>query len=421
MSNDVITFGCRLNIFESEIIKKQLESVDSDNITVFNSCTVTAEAERQLKQSIRKYRKNHPNKKIIVTGCAAQVNPNLYQKLPEVDAVLGNSEKLDAKNYNDVFLNKSNIIVKDILELKETAGHMVTSFEGKCRAFLEIQNGCNHRCTFCIIPYGRGNNRSVPIENIIENCNQLIKEGYKEIVLTGVDITDYGINLPGKPTLGYLIKEMLKSCPELTRIRLSSIDVAEIDQDLLDIIKFETRLLPHFHISMQSGDNMILKRMKRRHNREEIYEFCNIVRKHRKDVALGADIIAGFPTETEEMFQNTLNLVKELQIPLLHIFPYSEREGTPAAKIPIDLQVPKNVRKERAKLLREEGTKQLRKFMSGFIDKTVTAIVENHNTVRTDHFLRVEVPNQLETGSICNVEINDVKNQYLLGKNVQMA
>lgn len=417
MSNDIITFGCRLNIFESEIIKKQLQISDTKDVAVFNSCAVTKEAERQLRQSIRKYSKNNPDKKIIVTGCAAQINPEYYKQLPGVDGVLGNNEKLYAENYKEVFsTEKNNIIVDDILKLKETAEHMVTCFEGKCRAFLEIQNGCNHRCTFCIIPFGRGNNRSVPITQIIKSCNELISRGYKEIVLTGVDITDYGANLPGKPTLGYLIKEIFKFCPTLTRLRLSSLDVAEINSELMELLKFEERLLPHFHISIQSGDDMILKRMKRRHNRKQIYDFCNEIRKYRKDAAFGADIIAGFPTETDEMFNNSLNLVRELQIPLLHIFPYSERDGTPAAKIPEKLQVPRHIRKERARNLIAEGKIQLQNFTKSLLGKKVTAIVENNNTLTSEHFLKVQIENNSDIGSVHNIEITGMNNDNIIGK-----
>ena len=413
MDNQVITFGCRLNIFESEVIKQQLNNSGANDVIVFNSCAVTKEAERQLRQSIRKHKKKFPEKKIIVTGCAAQINPKFYASLNEVDIVLGNQEKLE--KYEFLEKQSSKILVKDIMQLQETAAHMVTSFEGKSRAFLEIQNGCNHRCTFCIIPFGRGNNRSIAIPEIIKHCQKIIESGYQEIVLTGVDITDYGCNLPGKPKLGYLIKEILKYCPDLNRIRLSSLDVAEIDDDLRDLIQSEPRLLSHFHISMQSGDDMILKRMKRRHNRSEMIEFCKFVRKYRKNAAIGADIIAGFPTETEEMFLNTLNLVKELNIPLLHVFPYSEREGTPAAKIPQAKQVPIAIRKQRTKILISEGKTQLESFMKSFIGKKVTAIVENDGFLRTDEFIKVFTEKKLPSGLIVSSKIIDISEQNLIG------
>ena len=417
MSNEVVTFGCRLNIFESEVIKKQLALSKIDNAVIFNSCAVTSEAERQLRQSIRKYRKNYPDKKIFVTGCAAQINPEYYIKLPEIDGVLGNQEKLSVENYDKLSnMDDDKILVDDILQLKETAAHMVTSFENKSRAFLEIQNGCNHRCTFCIIPFGRGNNRSVTIAEIIKHCQKIMAQGFNEIVLTGVDITDYGKNLPAQPSLGYLIKKIFQFCPDLQRLRLSSLDVAEIDDDLKDLIKYEPRLLGHFHLSLQSGDDMILKRMKRRHNSKQIYEFCDFVRKYRAEVAFGADIITGFPTETEEMFNNSMKIVRELQIPLLHVFPYSERAGTPAAKIPQNRQVPKDIRKARAKSLRIEGSKQLRKFMKKFIGKKVNAIVENNNFLKTDQFIKLYAPNDLSQGKVTQALITDIKDDFLIGK-----
>jgi len=402
--NKVVSFGCRLNIFESEVIKEKLKESRAKDAIVFNSCSVTSEAERQLRQSIRKHRRENPDKKIIVTGCAAQIDPDKYAAMPEVDQVLGNQEKLKKDSYLD---GKAKVRVDDIMQLEEAASHMVSSFEGKARAFLEIQNGCNHRCTFCIIPFGRGNNRSVPIEQIIEHSKKIAGEGYREIVLTGVDITDYGANLEGSPKLGFLIKELLKAVPDM-RIRLSSLDVAEIDDDLRELIVTEKRLMSHFHLSLQAGDDMVLKRMKRRHNRQQIIDFCEFVRTHRPEAAIGADIIAGFPTESDEMFQNTLNLVKDLQIPLLHIFPYSEREGTPAAKIPTDKQVPKQLRKQRAKELIEQGKENLAIYANNFIGKKVRALVETEDTLKTDEFLKVEFKNHgFNLGEVVEVEIKD--------------
>jgi threonylcarbamoyladenosine tRNA methylthiotransferase MtaB len=416
MSNEVVTFGCRLNIFESEVIKKQISLSNIDNAAIFNSCAVTSEAERQLRQSIRKYRKKHPDKKIFVTGCAAQINPDYYIALPEIDGVLGNQEKLSVESYNKLSNQiAKQILVDDILKLEETAAHMVTSFENKSRAFIEIQNGCNHRCTFCIIPFGRGNNRSVAIPEIISHCNKILAQGYQEIVLTGVDITDYGQNLPGTPSLGYLIKKILEFCPKLQRLRLSSLDVAEIDDDLRELIKNEPRLLSHFHLSLQSGDDMILKRMKRRHNSKQVYDFCDFVRKYRPDAAFGADIITGFPTETNEMFANTHKVIKDLAIPLLHIFPYSKRAGTPAAKIPQDKQVPKDISKERAKILRLQGQETLDGFMRKFIGKSVNALVEKNNVLKTDHFLKAYVVNNLASGETVKILIKDIKDNHLIG------
>jgi threonylcarbamoyladenosine tRNA methylthiotransferase MtaB len=394
MKNEIVTFGCRLNIFESEVIREEAEKSGVEDSIIFNSCAVTSEAERQLRQSIRRHRRENPKKKIIVTGCAAQINPDLYADMDEVDVVMGNQEKLKSENYNfisDDDLGESQVKVADIMQLEENASHMVSDFSGKARAYLEIQNGCNHRCTFCIIPFGRGNNRSVPIARIVEHCREVIEQGYEEIVLTGVDITDYGTSLPGKPKLGYLIKEILKFCPTLKKVRLSSLDVAEIDDHLIELIKTEERLLPHFHLSIQSGDDMILKRMKRRHNRQQIIDFCDFVRKYRKDASIGADIIVGFPTENEEMFLNSVNLVKELKIPLLHVFPYSEREGTPAALIPRSKQVEKHIRKERAKLLNKVGRIELSNYMQRFVGREVKGILETERTATTDHFMKVEI------------------------------
>jgi len=296
----VITFGCRLNIYESEIIKQNLATSNLDNVVVFNTCAVTKEAEKQARQAIRKLKNTDPNTKIIVTGCAAQNTPEMFAAMPEVDKILGNEEKLSPQYYN---FDSEKILVNDIMSIKETANHLVTSFEGRARAFLQVQNGCNHRCTFCIIPYGRGNSRSVPIGSIVQQIRSLLAQDFKEIVFTGVDATSYGADLPGSPTYAQMIKRVLSQVPELQRLRLSSIDVAEIDDELFELMAYEKRLMPHFHISLQAGDNMILKRMKRRHNRQQVIDFCHKLRSLRPEVAYGADIIAGFPTETDDMFR----------------------------------------------------------------------------------------------------------------------
>ena len=412
---DVITFGCRLNIYESQVIKELTEKEDLKNIAVFNTCAVTKEAERQARQSIRKYKKKNPNTKVIVTGCAAQINPKKFMDLPEVDQVLGNIEKLDPKSYK----GDKSLLVSDIMEAEELVTHMVASFEGKVRAFVQIQNGCNHRCTFCTIPYGRGNSRTAPLGQIQDQIQNLISEGYKEFVLTGVDITDYGLDLPGKPTLGQTIKRLFKLLPDLERLRLSSLDPSEIDDDLWDLIANEPRLLPHFHLSLQAGDDMILKRMKRRHLRHHIFEFLNKVRDSRPDAVIGADIIAGFPTETDAMFQNTWDIVKGLD--LLHVFPYSAHENTPSSKMP---QVPKTVIKERAAILREEGEFCLSRALDRFVGKTEKMLVEkNENGIlygRTDHYLSCEVDILASTycplppiGSIIPVHIKSHTNKAL--------
>jgi len=411
--NQVITFGCRLNIFESEIIKNNLEASNKKNSLIFNSCAVTSEAERKLGQAIRKYHKKFPEKEIIVTGCAAQLHPEKYINMPEVSKVIGNKEKIDIASYQD---NK-NIIVSDIMQLEDTASHLAADFNNKARAYLEIQNGCNHRCTFCIIPYARGNNRSVPIQNIISSCQAILAKNINEIVLTGVDITDYGANLKEKINLGKLLKEIFKELPELKRLRLSSLDVAEIDDDLKELIVTEKRLMPHFHLSLQSGDNMILKRMKRRHQIEDIIKFCNFVRQYRQDAAIGADLITGFPTETEEMHQNTKELIKQLEISHLHVFPYSEREGTPAAKIPADKQIDKKIRKERAKELIAIGKDNLDNYSKKFIGKKISAIAENPGVFKTDHYLNVKISgSNLQQGQIRKILVTNYKNNQLIGE-----
>lgn len=410
MTLEVVTFGCRLNSYESELIKKSATEAGLTNAIIFNSCAVTSEAERQLRQAIRKAKRENPNAQIIVTGCAAQVNPTKYSNMEEVDKVLGNEEKVQAKSYSENF---DEVAVNDIMSIKETALQMIEGFENKARAFLQVQNGCNHRCTFCIIPYGRGNSRSVAIGEIVSQVRTLTQNGYNEIVLTGVDVTDYGLDLPGKPTLGQMIKRLLALVPELQRLRLSSIDVAEIDEDLYKLIFEEKRLMPHLHLSLQAGDNMILKRMKRRHNREQVIEFCKLVRLKRPDVTFGADIIAGFPTETEEMFSNSLKIIDEADLIYTHVFPYSEREGTPAARMP---SVPKNIRKERAKLLREAGQKRLHKHCQAQIGKTLKCIIESDGTARAEDFSLVEIKTDLKPGTLVEIKINSAVGEKLFGQ-----
>jgi threonylcarbamoyladenosine tRNA methylthiotransferase MtaB len=415
MSQEVVTFGCRLNIYESEVIKEALKDSGTEDVIVFNTCTVTKEAERQAKQAIRKAKKLSPHKKIIVTGCAAQVNPAIFSSMPEVDKVIGNEEKLKSDNYKfDPFtLNEEKVVVNDIMSVKETALHLISSFEGKARAFIQVQNGCNHRCTFCIIPYGRGNSRSVPIGEIVAQVKTLVASGYNEIVLTGVDVSDYGLDLPGQPSLGQMMRRLLALVPELPRLRLSSIDVAEIEEDLFNLLATEPRIMPHIHISLQAGDNLILKRMKRRHNREQVIEFCHKLRELRPEVAYGADIIAGFPTETEEMFQNTLNIVEEAGLQYLHVFPYSEREGTPASRMP---QVAKPIRKERAQRLREEGEKHLIEFLNKCINNQMQVIVEKENLARGENFATVILDKKVTPGQILNVIVKGREGLDLVGE-----
>lgn len=381
---EIVTFGCRLNTYESEVIRSHAQTKGLENTIIFNTCAVTNEAERQARQAIRKARRDNPGAKIIVTGCAAQINPDKYSQMPEVDQVLGNQEKMALESY----VNSSPIVVSDIMQAKETAHHLISGFESHVRAFIEIQNGCDHRCTFCRIPYGRGNNRSVPLGEIANQCRLLVEKGSKEIVFTGVDITGYGQDLPGQPTLAQMIKRVLAQIPELPRLRLSSLDPAEVDEDLFALIENEPRLMPHFHISLQAGDDMILKRMKRRHLRQHIIDFCKKVRKLRPDAVFGADIIAGFPTETDEMHENSLQLIEECFIPYLHVFPYSAVSGTPAARMP---QVNGNAIKERAEALRRVAAKQKEELFKSWVGKTVPILIERNHTGHSEHYLPVSL------------------------------
>jgi len=409
-NQEVVTFGCRLNIYESEIIKNNLAKSQLENVVVFNTCAVTKEAEKQARQAIRKIKRQDPSKTIIVTGCAAQNNPEMFGSMNEVDKVLGNEEKLSSTNY---FIGDARVAVNDIMSVKETANHLVKSFEGKARAFIQVQNGCDHRCTFCMIPYGRGNSRSVPIGVVTEQIRILVAENYHEIVLTGVDVTAYGSDLPGTPSFAQMIRRILALIPNLERLRLSSIDVAEIDDDLFDLIAYNPRIMPHFHISLQSGDNMILKRMKRRHNREQIIEFCNKLRSIRPEVSFGADIIAGFPTETDEMFENTKKLISEAGLQYLHIFPYSERKGTPAARMP---QVPKNIRKERAAILRAEGIKELHKFFNQNLGRDVNILVEKNNIAHTENFIPVKIDGNYNVGEVVKAKLHSFSSNYMIAR-----
>ncbi|MDR3527214.1 MAG: tRNA (N(6)-L-threonylcarbamoyladenosine(37)-C(2))-methylthiotransferase MtaB [Rhizomicrobium sp.] len=369
MTVDIVTFGCRLNAYESEAIRARTEGLE--NTVVINTCAVTAEAVRQSRQQIRKLRRERPGARIIVTGCAAQTEPDTYAKMPEVDVVLGNGEKFDAQNY--AFGINERVRVNDIMSLTETAAQFVECFEGRSRAFLQVQNGCDHRCTFCIIPFGRGNSRSVGMGEVVEEARRLAANGYGEIVLTGVDLTSYGGDLPGTPSLGALVRKILKLVPELKRLRLSSLDSIEADDALMAAIAEEERLMPHFHLSAQSGDDMILKRMKRRHARADTIAFCDEVRRLRPEAVFGADLIAGFPTETEEMFDNTLRLVDEAGLSLLHVFPFSARKGTPAARMP---QVDKAVARERAARLRAKGNEKQSQLYSTMVGREELLLVE---------------------------------------------
>ena len=360
MAIDIVTFGCRLNTYESEVMRREAETAGLAGLeggaVIVNTCAVTGEAVRQARQAIRKARRDNPAARIVVTGCAAQTEPGTFSAMEEVDLVLGNEEKLKAHSYRalpDFGVNDTEKVrVNDIMSVTETASHMVDAIEGRARAFVQVQNGCDHRCTFCIIPYGRGNSRSVPMGAVVEQVARLVENGYAEIVLTGVDLTSYGADLPGAPRLGRLVGAILAQVPALPRLRLSSIDSIEVDDDLMQAIAGEPRLMPHLHLSLQSGDDMILKRMKRRHLRADTIRFCDDIRRVRPDMVFGADIIAGFPTETEAMFANSLAIVEEAGLTHLHVFPFSPREGTPAARMP---PVARDVVKRRAARLRAAG------------------------------------------------------------------
>lgn len=410
MSIEVVTFGCRLNSYESEVMKAKADEAGLENALIFNTCAVTQEAERQARQAIRRARREHPNAKIIVTGCSAQVHPDSYANMKEVDVVLGNEEKLHAKHYA-LHPHSEKALVNDIMSVKETASHLVDGLEGRARAFVQVQNGCNHRCTFCIIPFGRGNSRSVPVGEVVSQVRTLVEAGYHEVVFTGVDISAYGADLPGAPTLGQMIRRVLALVPELKRLRLSSIDAVEVDDDLFRLIAEEPRLMPHLHLSLQAGDDLILKRMKRRHLRKDAIEFCNRVKAVRPDMVFGADIIAGFPTETEDMFQNSLALVEETDITYLHVFPYSSREGTPAAKMP---QVAKPVRKERAARLRELGEKQLQKHLARSVGKKLEVLVEQDGA-RAEDFTPVKLEGEFVVGSLQPFHATGCDSAFLTG------
>ena len=409
MTTNVVTFGCRLNAYESEVIRENAQKAGLQNAVVFNTCAVTAEAERQARQAIRKYRRAHPHAKIIVTGCGAQINPDSFAKMPEVDQVLGNMEKLETKYFNPE-IEHARVIVNDIMSIRETAEHLITGFDGRARAFIQVQNGCDHRCTFCQIPFGRGNSRSVPLGVIVDQVRLLLEKGFQEIVLTGVDITAYGEDLPGKPTLGQIVKRLLAQVPQLPRLRLSSIDPVEVDVDLFHAFERESRLMPHFHLSLQAGDDMILKRMKRRHLRQDAINICQKFRSIRPDVTFGADIIAGFPTETDEMFENTLRIVDECDLTFLHVFPYSPHEGTPAARMP---QVKKDVAKTRAARLREAGQRNLEKTLARFINCDVNVLLETETQGHSEHFLKIELPSPHPPGSLIKARVLRVKESSL--------
>jgi threonylcarbamoyladenosine tRNA methylthiotransferase MtaB len=402
MSVEVVTFGCRLNAAESEVIRREAQRAGFADTVVVNTCAVTAEAVRQARQEVRALRRRRPRAKIIVTGCAAQTEPQTFASMPETDCVLGNGEKLSASGWAKAraafdVAGLPKAIVNDIMAVKDTAPHLIEAFAGRARAFVQVQNGCDHRCTFCIIPFGRGNSRSVPIGAAVEDVRRLVANGYNEIVLTGVDITSYGADLPGAPKLGALVRQILKHVPELKRLRLSSIDSVEADRGLLDLIAGEARLMPHLHLSLQAGDDLILKRMKRRHSRAQAIAFCRTLRRLRPDIVFGADLIAGFPTETVDMFRRSLDLVEECDLTHLHVFPFSARPGTPAARMP---QLDRATIKERARLLRNRGAEALRRHLQREVGTTRRILAESVSAGRTEHFTAVRFAAPVEPGGI---------------------
>jgi threonylcarbamoyladenosine tRNA methylthiotransferase MtaB len=392
MSVEVITFGCRLNTYESEVAKTLAEKAGLEGAVIVNTCAVTAEAVRQARQTIRKVRRERPGAKIIVTGCAAQIEPETFAEMDEADYVIGNQEKTAASTFASIASDGlARVKVNDIASVRETAPHMVAGFGGRTRAYVEIQNGCDHRCTFCIIPYGRGPSRSVPAGDVVRQVRALAAEGYREVVMTGVDITSYGADLPGGMTLGRLVRSVLRLVPELPRLRLSSIDTIEADAALIAAFAEEERLMPHLHLSLQSGDNLILKRMKRRHSREDAISFCATMRALRPDMVFGADLIAGFPTEDEGMFANTLRLADECGLSFLHVFPFSARPQTPAARMP---QLGRALVKERAARLRQKGGERLSGHLKAQQNKIFDVLMERAGRGRTPDFTEVEFPGE---------------------------
>jgi threonylcarbamoyladenosine tRNA methylthiotransferase MtaB len=391
---DVVTFGCRLNAVESELIAREAERAGLADAIVINSCAVTNEAVAQARQSIRKLKRERPAARIIVTGCAAQTQSDMFAAMPEVDRVLGNDDKLQSVAWRATraafdLEGSEKVAVSDIMAVAEMAPHLVDGYQrGLPRVFVQVQNGCDHRCTFCIIPYGRGNSRSVPMGAVVDQVRALVERGHAEIVLTGVDLTSYGGDLPGTPKLGKLVKQILRHVPELRRLRISSIDSIEADADLLDALAGDLRLMPHLHLSLQAGDDMILKRMKRRHARRDAIEFCAQVRRLRPDIALGADLIAGFPTETDDMFARSLDLIEECGLTFLHVFPYSPRPGTPAARMP---QVDGQVIRKRARRLREAGEAALHRRLDAEVGRVREVLIESESQGRTEHYLPMAV------------------------------
>ena len=414
---EIKTFGCRLNIWESQVISDHASKNGHGDLIIFNTCAVTSEAERQARQAIRSAKKKRPDAKILVTGCAAQVDAQKWNAMPEVNFVVGNKEKLEGAFWEEFNANrdaqaKNNVFVDDIMEYKGATDHLIESFNKHTRGFVQVQNGCDHRCTFCIIPFGRGPSRSVSTQNVINSINSLLKNGVKEVVLTGVDLTSWGNDIFGKPSLGLLVKKILKNIPELPRLRLSSIDPAEVDYELMDALENEKRLMPHIHLSIQHGDDLILKRMKRRHLYRDVMNFVLEARRRRSDVVFGGDFIAGFPTEDETAHQQSLKLIKEAEISYIHVFPYSDRENTAASKMP---KVLKKDIKSRAKELRNLGEKQHNKLLKKQIGTIQNVLIEKNSMGHTENFSKIKLQETIQSREIISTQILDINSDYLVG------
>ena len=411
----ITTLGCRLNAYESEAMRALAEHASLGDAVIVNTCAVTAEAVRKSRQEIRRLRRENPTSKVIVTGCAAQIDPDSFAQMPEVNAVIGNNEKMQAATWSaiagDLIGDTEKVKVDDIMSVTETAGHLIDGFATRARAYVQVQNGCDHRCTFCIIPFGRGNSRSVPAGVVIDQIKRLVNKGYNEVVLTGVDLTSWGADLPSAPKLGDLVMRILKLVPDLPRLRISSIDSIEVDENLLTAIATEPRLMPHLHLSLQHGDDLILKRMKRRHLRDDAIAFCETARKLRPNITFGADIIAGFPTETEAHFANSLKLVEECDLTWLHVFPYSSRAGTPAAKMPA---VKGPDIKHRAAKLRALGSQKVAAHLKAQYGKTHAILMENPSMGRTEQFTEVVFSTPQAEGCIISAKIIGMRNQQLV-------
>ncbi len=413
----IINFGCRLNAYEGEAMAEHARSAGLEDTIIVNSCAVTGEAVRQARQAIRKARRENPGARIVVTGCAAQTDPQGFAAMAEVDHVIGNEEKMRPATFSAIAAGDGpRVIVNDIMSVRETAHHLVSGFGTRARAYVQIQNGCDHRCTFCIIPFGRGNSRSVPAGAVVEQIRALTEQGYREIVLTGVDITSYGADLPGGMTLGKLVRKILKLTPELPRLRLSSIDTIEADEALMRALAEEERLMPHLHLSLQAGDDMILKRMKRRHSRAHSVAFCREARRLRPDIVFGADIIAGFPTETEDMFSRSLSLIDECGLTFLHVFPFSPRPGTPAARMP---QLDRQTVKDRAHRLRSAGALALDAYLASCRGRRIEILTENGNIGRTPHFAEVALDAPVAMGRLISAAVTGHERGRLRGTALQ--